>query len=811
MTTRVAPPEPGVFHPRAAEEVAPPRSSERRVGLLFAVTGLVLVGLMGLLGLTMRLAQAQVIDVGPGWFYRIMTLHGAGMLTGAVLAMMGASWYVLRADVALNLGRMLTSYALIVAGVPFVLVATLVGGFAAGWTFLPPLPFYPAGQWHTWATQLWLIGMLLVGTGFFVFCADVLVSTTTTYGGLSRALGVRFLRDRDDDPPPPQVIAATVVAIDGLLAGAVGSAIVLGLLTRTYDAKVGIDALWAKNFVYFFGHEVANLTIYMGAAAVYVLLPRYAGRPWKTNKVIAGAWLVTLVFLVTAYSHHLYMDFAQPVWAQGISEISSYGAAIPVTVVTIYTGMMLVYGSRYRWTFASTLIYLGFLGWTIGGAGAVLDSLIPFNFRFHNTVWVVAHFHTYLMMCVVLWVLAFIAHLLEQAGGTTVSPGRARLAIGLMLVGGYGLTGTWFLEGVLGVPRRYQLQPPGTSGYSLAGSIFVMVFALGFLVCLLELHRLARGWRERRWVVVDRMNTWTGSGYRAREPAPGQISEEVVPELHVQTPPLWTRRQLLVAAAVVVVAFAAFVPPVIDAADTSTRWHHLDHAAQFFFGAALGLVFASLPRVHRRLGEHPHIGLAAVLAGSSAMLLLMVPRLYEPLEPHPVYHALFHVGMAALGIVAGLGASRLGPVAGRVAFVLSVAMTLWFAAAMTSAKTPPATAAQPPSSTGAATVPVTPARVARGKQLYTAESCAGCHSLTGASGAGPTFKGLAGSTVTLDTGRTVTADDAYLVRAITDPDAQIVRGFHAGLMGPAIASFDLRAKPADVRALVAYIKSLKPR
>ena len=110
MTTTVAD-EPGVFHPRTADTVAVPRLSERRVGLLFAVTGLALVVLMGLLGLTMRLAQAQVIDVGPGWFYRIMTLHGAGMLTGVVLAMMGASWYVLRANVALNLGRMLTSYA----------------------------------------------------------------------------------------------------------------------------------------------------------------------------------------------------------------------------------------------------------------------------------------------------------------------------------------------------------------------------------------------------------------------------------------------------------------------------------------------------------------------------------------------------------------------------------------------------------------------------------------------------------------------------------------------------------------------------
>jgi mono/diheme cytochrome c family protein len=106
-------------------------------------------------------------------------------------------------------------------------------------------------------------------------------------------------------------------------------------------------------------------------------------------------------------------------------------------------------------------------------------------------------------------------------------------------------------------------------------------------------------------------------------------------------------------------------------------------------------------------------------------------------------------------------------------------------------------------------VPVTPALVAHGKSLYSAAGCSGCHSLTGSPGAGPSFKGLVGSTVILDTGQTVSADDAYLERAITDPDAQIVKGYHRGIMAPAISGFGLAAKPNDVRALVAFIKSQK--
>jgi len=54
---------------------------------------------------------------------------------------------------------------------------------------------------------------------------------------------------------------------------------------------------------------------------------------------------------------------------------------------------------------------------------------------------------------------------------------------------------------------------------------------------------------------------------------------------------------------------------------------------------------------------------------------------------------------------------------------------------------------------------------------------------------------------------TTWADDAYLERSITDPDAQIVKGYTAGLMAPRIASFGLAHKTDDLRALVAFIKA----
>jgi hypothetical protein len=99
--------------------------------------------------------------------------------------------------------------------------------------------------------------------------------------------------------------------------------------------------------------------------------------------------------------------------------------------------------------------------------------------------------------------------------------------------------------------------------------------------------------------------------------------------------------------------------------------------------------------------------------------------------------------------------------------------------------------------------------VARGRDLYSADGCAGCHSLDGTRLNGPTWKGLAGSRVRLSDGRTVVADDAYLARHIVEPNAFTVQGYPGEVMAESIQSLDLKHKPADVAALAAFIDAAR--
>jgi cytochrome c2 len=94
-----------------------------------------------------------------------------------------------------------------------------------------------------------------------------------------------------------------------------------------------------------------------------------------------------------------------------------------------------------------------------------------------------------------------------------------------------------------------------------------------------------------------------------------------------------------------------------------------------------------------------------------------------------------------------------------------------------------------------------------GAGLYASLGCQGCHSIDGSKSSGPTFKGLFGSKQQLTNGQTVTADEAYLLESILDPDKQIVKGYQPGVMSAVIKPHSV---PEDqAKQLVAFIKKQK--
>jgi len=94
--------------------------------------------------------------------------------------------------------------------------------------------------------------------------------------------------------------------------------------------------------------------------------------------------------------------------------------------------------------------------------------------------------------------------------------------------------------------------------------------------------------------------------------------------------------------------------------------------------------------------------------------------------------------------------------------------------------------------------------VQNGERLFTELSCITCHKAD-TSGRGPTLAGVFGSTVQLNDGRKVLADENYLRESIMSPQAKVVQGFQ-----PIMPTFQGLVSEENLLQLIAYVKTLKP-
>jgi cytochrome c oxidase subunit 2 len=94
----------------------------------------------------------------------------------------------------------------------------------------------------------------------------------------------------------------------------------------------------------------------------------------------------------------------------------------------------------------------------------------------------------------------------------------------------------------------------------------------------------------------------------------------------------------------------------------------------------------------------------------------------------------------------------------------------------------------------------------QGEKMFQQLGCSTCH-LLDQQGRCPIMRGVYGSKVLLDNGKTVIADESYIRESILNPNAKIVAGFHADVM----PTFQGQVSEETVLQLIAYIKSLAPK
>ena len=467
-------------------------SSLKKTTAVWIILVLVLFVLAVIFGIAMRFSQGNDLSLSPVTFYTLMTTHGVTMVGIWFVAGLAGVHYLLARYVKVSARTSIFAMLLTVIGVVLLWVSTFVGSFHAAWTFLYPLPLHIVG-WEQWATPVFLFSLGIMGIGWMVWTVDLLAQILKKYS-LTRAFGWQHLKKNPDFETPPFIMITTVTLI-GIITCLFSAVLLLVLYFAEYFSAGSFtnDPLLMKNLTYFFGHTIINEALYLGLAALYELFPEVSGRPkFKNTWYVTLAWNCTMVFILTAFFHHLYMDFVQPVGFQFVGQIASYFSSLPAATVTAFSIIVVVFKNRIQWSIINLLFFIGVMGWLIGGVGAVIDATISNNFILHNTLWVPAHFHTYNALGNVLFFFSFFSWAANEFSNNHERNKYDMIKIILLLVGGVGFVLMFYLGGADSVPRRFSMYPPEFTSAALwasAGAWFAIAYLLAILLMLFNIVR----------------------------------------------------------------------------------------------------------------------------------------------------------------------------------------------------------------------------------------------------------------------------------------------------------------------------------
>lgn len=453
------------------------------------IAGVVVIAMM-IFGVLMLAVQGGVIDVAPAMFYQFLTIHGTGMIGAAALATSAIMWYFLSHYVELSKKIFNLNLVLFLIGLVMTTIGIFSFKYASGWTFLYPLPALSGGAWGTTGALLYLGGMLVLGVGFLLLYIDTGRAIIKKYGSLGKGLGWDVISGKkaEKDAPPATVVASTMVTIVNISALTAGATVLIVNMISVVNPAFTFNPLLAKNLTYAFGHIFANATIYMAVIAVYEILARYTGRPWKANKPFLIAWTMSTLFTMIVYPHHLFMDSAMPKWILVFGQILSYANGLPVLIITAYGALMIVYKSGVKWDMASSLIFLSMFGWTAGVVPALVDSAIVVNHVMHNTKWVPGHFHMYMGLGVVAMMFGFM-YFLAKNDSQLKSNALDKLAFVVYLIAMFGVCVSFLISGAIGTPRRFATHIPEWMGPAQVGAVTGIFVIIGVSVFTIHFVR----------------------------------------------------------------------------------------------------------------------------------------------------------------------------------------------------------------------------------------------------------------------------------------------------------------------------------
>ncbi len=506
----------------------------KRIGIMYLVVAFVMLARGGTDALLMRLQQATSVGASNGilsseHFQQIFSAHGSIMIFFVAMGLMfGLINLILplqigTRDVAFPFLNSL-SFWLFAAGAALVNCSLILGDFStAGWLSYPPLselaysPTVGIDYW-LWSLQISGIGSLLSGITFFVTiirnrCKGMtsmrMPMFTWTVAGSMSLVVFAF---------PILTVTLALLALDRTLG------------FHFFTADAGGNMMMYVNLVWAWGHPEVYILVLPAFGIFSEVVPVFSGKKLAgyVSMVLSVITIVFFSFLV--WLHHFF-TMGAGADVNAFFGIMTMVIAIP-TGVKIFNWIFTMYKGRIRFM-TPMLWFMGFVVlFTLGGVAGLVLAEPAADYQLHNSLFLVAHFHTMIVSGVLFGYFAGLTYWLPKILGFKLDESFGRKAFWCWLIGFILAFGPLYILGFMGATRRLDHYSAGLGWQSLfiVAGIGAVILSFGFVF---QIAQIVRSIRRRRENIDTTGDPWNGRTLEWSVPSPAPAYNfAILPVVH---------------------------------------------------------------------------------------------------------------------------------------------------------------------------------------------------------------------------------------------------------------------------------------
>jgi cytochrome c oxidase subunit I len=457
-------------------------TNHKDIGTLYLLMSLVMLFIGGSMALLIRLELfkpgLQFFD--PNFYNVLVTVHGLIMVFGVIMpAFVGlANWMVPimigAPDMALpRLNNW--SFWLLPFAFSLLIISLFVSGSGPnfGWTFYAPL----STTYGPPSTDYMIVAIHMMGISSILGAINIIATITNL-----RAPGMGWMQ------MPLFVWTWFITAF--LLIGAMP--VLAGVVTMVlfdrhfgtsfFNAAGGGDPVMFQHLFWFFGHPEVYIMILPAFGIISEIIPTFARKKLFGYEFMVAAVAAIAFLSYIVWGHHMFtagMALGTQVYFMYVTMLIAVPTGIKVFnwVGTMWRGS-LTFETPMLFAIAFVVLF------TIGGFSGLMLAIVPADYQYQDTYFVVAHFHYVLVAGALLSILAAIYYWLPKWTGRYYNESLGKWHFWLTMI---GVNLTFFpmhFLGLTGMPRRvadYALQ---YTEFNMAATIGAFIFGFAQLLFL---------------------------------------------------------------------------------------------------------------------------------------------------------------------------------------------------------------------------------------------------------------------------------------------------------------------------------------